>query len=447
METAISQYFFIFSFLIITIGCTPEQVEDQVLSGEDHLSFSDDGAWCWFSDPRAVYYQGNHSRTYSGWVDSKGSIVVGYYDHDSMTIETAVIDPELQIDDHNNPSLFFDPEGKLMVFYSLHSSKSPMRLARAKHAENITEWEPVQKLAINDTTEFPGASNTYTYTNICQLSMENNLLYLFWRGVDFKPNYSTSSDNGLSWEPGGILILPERTYSNRRPYLKMSSNHKDVMHFAFTDGHPNKEPTNSIYYAQYKNGQLVKANGGKIKEWTELPLDPAQSDVVYDANPTGEKAWIWDVTGNAQDEPVIVYSRFPNDSTHVYYYAFRKDGQWNNIKLVNSGKWFPETPLGEIEREPNYSGGVILNHHDPSMIYLSREINGVFEIEQWKTEDQGENWKVTAITANSKFNNIRPFVARNHPQVNSPMVLWMNVRNYVHYTDFDSSIKMYIPNF
>ncbi len=155
MKTAISQYFFIFSFLVTTIGCTPEQVEDQVLSGEDHLSFSDDGAWCWFSDPRAVYYQGNHSRTYSGWVDSKGSIVVGYYDHDSMTIETKVIDPELQIDDHNNPSLFFDPEGKLMVFYSLHSSKSPMRLARAKYAESITEWEPVQKLAINDTTEFP----------------------------------------------------------------------------------------------------------------------------------------------------------------------------------------------------------------------------------------------------------------------------------------------------
>lgn len=445
METAISQYFFIFSFYIITIGCTPEQVEDQVLSGEDHLSFSDDGAWCWFSDPRAVYYQGNHSRTYSGWVDSKGSIVVGYYDHDSMTIETAVIDPELQIDDHNNPSLFFDPEGKLMMFYSLHASKSPMRLAHAKHAESITEWEPIQKLAINDTTEFPDASNTYTYTNICQLSREDNLLYLFWRGVDFKPNYSTSSDNGLSWDSGNILILPERTYSNRRPYLKMSSNHEDVIHFAFTDGHPNKEPTNSIYYTQYKEGELVKASGEKIKEWTELPLDPAESDIVYDASATGEKAWIWDVAGDSRDEPVIVYSRFPNDSTHVYYYAFRKDGQWNNIKLVNSGKWFPETPSGEIEREPNYSGGIILNHHDPSMVYLSREINGVFEIEQWKTEDQGENWKVTSITANSKFNNIRPFVARNHPQANYPMLLWMNVRNYVHYTDFDSSIKMYIP--
>jgi len=445
VHATISQFLFLHSLLLAVIGCTPEPEEALVLSGEDHLSFSDDGAWCWFSDPRAVYHQGNHSRTYSGWVDSKGSIVVGFYDHQNGAIETNVIDSELQIDDHNNPSLLFDTEGKLIVFYSLHSSMSPMRLARAKYAESITDWEPVQKLAINDTTESPGASNTYTYTNICQLSREDNLLYLFWRGVDFKPNYSTSSDNGISWELGSILILPERTYSNRRPYLKMSSNHEDIIHFAFTDGHPNKEPTNSIYYAQYKEGKLVKASGEIIKDWTDLPLDPAESDVVYDANPTEEKAWIWDVGGNAQDDPVIVYSRFPTDSTHVYYYAFWKDGQWNNIKLVNSGKWFPETPLGEIEREPNYSGGIILNHHDPSMVYLSREINGVFEIEQWKTGNQGENWTVTAITANSKFNNVRPFVARSHPPDTPPMVLWMNIRNYVHYTNFDSSLKMYIP--
>ena len=447
MYTTIYQSLFISSYLLSVIACTPEQVKDQVLSGEDHISITADGAWCWFSDPRAVYHQGNHRRTYTGWVDGKGNIVVGFYDHQNGTIETKVIDPELEIDDHDNPSLFFDPEGKLMVFYSLHSSTSPIRLARAKYPESITEWEPVQNLAINDTTEFPGASNTYTYTNICQLSKEDNLLYLFWRGVDFKPNYSTSSDNGLSWDSGNILILPERTYGNRRPYLKMSSNYKDVIHFAFTDGHPNKEPTNSIYYAQYKNGKLLKANGERIKEWSELPLDPAESDMVYDASETLEKAWIWDVAGNAQDDPIIVYSRFPNDSTHVYYYALWKDDKWKNIKLVNSGKWFPETPSGEIEREPNYSGGIILNHSDPSMIFLSREINGVFEIEQWKTEDQGENWSVTAITTNSGFNNIRPFVARNHPQEDSPIVLWMNIRNYVHYTNFDSSIKMYQQNF
>ena len=189
MDASIHQYLFISSYLLSVVACTPEQVNDQVLIGEDHLSITSDGAWCWFSDPRAVYHQGNHRRTYTGWVDGKGNIVVGFYDHQNGTIETKVIDPELEIDDHDNPSLFFDPDGKLMVFYSLHSSTSPMRLARAKYSESITEWEPVQNLAINDTTEFPGASNTYTYTNICQLSKEDNLLYLFWRGVDFKPEF------------------------------------------------------------------------------------------------------------------------------------------------------------------------------------------------------------------------------------------------------------------
>ncbi len=50
----------------------------------------------------------------------------------------------------------------------------------------------------------------------------------------------------------------------RRPYLKVSSNGIDRIHFAFTDGHPRKEPENSIYYMYYENGGLFKANGEKI---------------------------------------------------------------------------------------------------------------------------------------------------------------------------------------
>jgi hypothetical protein len=40
-------------------------------AGEAYSNFADDGAWCWFADPRAVYRQG---KIYGGWVDSQGSI-------------------------------------------------------------------------------------------------------------------------------------------------------------------------------------------------------------------------------------------------------------------------------------------------------------------------------------------------------------------------------------
>jgi hypothetical protein len=428
--------------LVIT-GCEQRKSDYEGRKGESHLSFTSDGAWCWFSDPRAVYHEGNHRRTYSGWVDSVGNVVVGFYDHDSKKIETQVLHHDLEKDDHDNPSFFIDSAGQLSVFYSKHATGTPIFMARSKHAEDISQWEPVQKLSLNDTVAYAGLSDTYTYTNIIQLSDEKNKWYLFWRGADFKPNFSVSEDNGKNWQQGKILILPERIYKNRRPYLKVASNNRDAIHYAFTDGHPNAEPTNSIYYMKYRQGAFLRANGDQIIQSSEVPVNPAQADVVYNAKPSGEKAWIWDVAEDKDGNPVIVYARFPTDSSHVYYYAIHHEGSWNNYRLTGSGGWFPDTPEGRREREPNYSGGIVLDHADPSNVYLSRQINGVFEMEKWATADKGKGWKVTPVTRDSDFDNVRPFVVRGYRGGNPP-VLWMNTKKYVHYTDYQGDIKMWI---
>lgn len=268
-------------------------------------------------------------------------------------------------------------------------------------------------------------------------------MFLFWRGADFKPNFSVSHDGGGNWDEGKILILPERIYKDRRPYMKIASNNRDVIDFAFTDGHPHVEPTNSIYYARYRDGSLYKANGDKIMDWSSLPMDPKQADVVYDATDSREKAWIWDVAENKEGNPVVVYARFPTDTTHVYYYAIYDEGRWNNYRMTDAGSWFPHTLPGAREREPNYSGGIVVDHNDPSHVYLSRETNGVFEIEHWSTNDKGKHWSVAEVTRNSRFDNVRPFVIRNHPG-DSLRVLWMNLQKYRHYTDYRSGIRMSI---
>jgi hypothetical protein len=410
-------------------------------SGESYLSFADDGAWCWFSDPRAIYFDGKYRRSYAGWIDHVGNVTVGYYDHDHKSIETTIVHRGLEKDDHDNPGLFLDKEGKLWLTYSKHSGDR-IYLVKGKNPEDISGWEPTRSLRLNDTVAYAGRTNTYTYTNLCQLADERNRLYLFWRGADYKPNFSTSTDNGKTWSRGKILILPERLYKDRRPYVKIASNNKDVIHVAFTDGHPNAEPANSIYYARYRNGYLHKANGEKIKAWSALPAEPRATDIVYDATTTKEKAWIWDVAEDRNGDPVIVYSRFPDDSTHVYYYAVWDQGQWVNHKLLNSGRWFPQTPAGTIESERNYSGGIVLDQGDPSVVYLSRMKKGKFEVEKWTTSDKGKLWDVTEITTNSRFDNVRPFVIRDHPIDGSPTVLWMNVKRYIHYTDYEAAVKM-----
>jgi len=442
----ISKFWLFFgAYMIFTISACNGQLKNlSIPKGEDYKSFTSNGAWCWFSDPRAIYFKGRHSRTYAGWVDSTGNIMIGFYDHDLKRIETKVLHKNFEKDDHDNPSLFMDRQGKLMVFYSKHAANEPIYLLKSKQAEDISEWETPTLLAINDKTAYPGLPQTYTYANICQLADENDKLYLFWRGADFKPNFSVSQDGGKVWSPGKILILPDRIYKNRRPYLKVATNNKDVIHFAFTDGHPHVEPTNSIYYAKYRNNSLYKANGEKIADWSAMPIQPNLTDIVYDATKTNEKAWIWDVAENRDGEPVIVYSRFPNDSNHVYYYSVWTNNQWNSYKLVNSGPWFPQTPEGTKEREPNYSGGIVLDHTDPTVLYLSRLKGNKFEIEKWKTPNKGKDWQVEVITDNSENNNVRPFVVRNYSGKDSLSVLWMNAEKYIYWTDYQSSIKMNI---
>ncbi len=434
--------FLFYIIIILTFSAGKRiSVPESPQPGESYLSFTEDGAWCWFSDPRAIYFNGKYRRTYAGWIDHIGNVTVGFYDHDRKTIETAIVNKGLEVDDHDNPGLFLDKGGKLWVTYSKHSGDC-IYLVKGKNPEDISTWEPTRILKINDTVTNSGVSNTYTYTNLCQLAGEQNTLYLFWRGADYKPNFSKSTDGGETWSQGKIFILPERLYKDRRPYVKIASNNKDVIHFAFTDGHPNAEPANSIYYARYRNGYLYKANGKRIKAWSTLPVEPRQTDVVYDATTTKEKAWIWDVAEDREGDPVIVYSRFPNDFTHLYYYALWDQGKWVNHKLLNSGRWFPQTPAGAVETERNYSGGIILDHQDPSTVYLSRTKNNKFEIEKWTTPDQGKHWKVTEITTNSSFDNVRPFVIRNHPMDGSPALLWMNVKKYIHYTDYETAVKM-----
>lgn len=427
---------------LIFAGCgNQEALTGTGAPGESYPTFTTNGAWCWFSDPRAIFYEGKHKRTYGGWVDSLGNIVVGSYDHETGDIETKILREHLQRDDHDNPSFLMDRDGRLMVFYSRHADRSPIYLAHATNPEDISEWQPVNELHLNDSIAYAGLSNTYTYANIVRLSEENDKLYLFWRGADFKPNFSVSSDFGDHWTKGKIFVLPGRTYRDRRPYMKVASNSRDVIHFAFTDGHPRDEPTNSIYYAKYRKGSLYKANGDKIADWDDMPITPEQADLVYDAKKTKQRAWVWDVAETRKGQPVIVYTRFPSDSNHVYYYSIYADGRWNNYRLLDSGHWFPQTPANKREREPNYSGGIVLDHNDPSQVYLSREKNGVFEIEKWTTSDEGKTWDVTEITRNSTHDNVRPFVVYYHPR-KGPALLWMSLEKYLHYTNFRASIKM-----
>jgi hypothetical protein len=428
---------------LLFLSCSGEKRYSRAAS--EWTNFVNDGAWCWFSDPRAIYYSGQKEQTYVAWVDSEGSIKIGAYNHRNKEVQTATLHEKLEKDDHDVPSIMIRKDGIILTFYSRHS-KDDFYLRVSKNPEDISQWQPAQLLKLNETDEYPAEfRRTYCYSNPFQLSQENGKIFLFWRGINNKPNFSISENGGESWSRGTILISPKDTYRDQRPYVKYFSNYRDKIHFAFTDGHPRNEPTNGIYYMYYQNGNFFKANGQKICQSDSLPVDTRETDIVYDARITGTRAWVWDVATDEMERPVIVYTRLPNEAEHEYFYAVWDGKKWINNKIVSAGKWFPQTQPGTTEREPHYSGGIIIDRSDPSVVYLSRPINGIFEIEHWQTMDMGKTWRSTAVTQKSTTDNIRPFVPWNTPKNLKPHLFWLTNYRYIHYTDYLSAIKMDVP--
>lgn len=426
--------------LALTVAAAASfQASSAAQPGEAFADFTDDGGWCWFSDPRALSRDG---RTFSGWVKEDGSIEAASIDHATGRIDSFVLHDGYERDDHDNPSFLFLPDGRLRSFYSKHGKVAEINTRVTTRPGDVTAWEPVVAIKPIDKSR---KNSGITYSNPFMLSGENNTIYLFWRGISYKPTMAKSTDGGNTWSEARPVISTPGLPPGNRPYAKYASNGRDRIHIIFTDGHPRDERTNSVYYVCYRDGAFYKADGTRICGAEELPIDPAKADRIYDAAPSGARAWVWEVAFDEKDQPVVVYTRIPSEEDHRYHYARWNGREWADTELCAAGKWFPQTRRGQKESEPHYSSGLALDPADPSTVYLTRPVNGVREVEKWTTPDAGKTWKSEAITANSKHDNIRPFVVRNHDD-KGPLLLWQSISGrYTHFTDYLCSIKMDRP--
>lgn len=427
-----SYYYKILTFLILLLffqsGAKP---------GEDYPALPGDGMWCWFQDPRAIIYNGE---TYCALLDNQASVKVWSYNHETKDTNLFVLrknfwDSQYNADDHNCPSLLVRNDGRIMAFYTHHDGLPNIRYRITKRAGDITDWETEKSIST------PQHNSTYTHS--FQLSEENNRIYLFTRCINWHPTMVTSNDNGSTWTSPKEVIGG----TSDRPYAKYCSDGKKRIHFAFTNGHARTYSENNINYFYYENDNFYKANGTLIKSINNLPIAHNGAEVVYDYKENG-RAWIWDIAIEQETGyPVLVFVTFPNSDyeKHEYYYA-RFDGtSWKKKKLIRSGRWFPV----KVGIEKQYSGGISLDHSDPSIIYMSIQddyssnSNDCFEIQKWTTPDHGDTWEKEIITEDSDTINVRPIAPWPHPITYKPkqkMLFWMN--GYYDYWHTSSNYKI-----
>lgn len=401
------------------------------------LVLSNDGTWCWFSDPRAIV-AGDELVT--GFVTEDGSVKALQYDLKSGNFQQAMLNEKLEVDDHNNPAFAELSDGSLLAFYTRHHNRD-LYMNRLSAESETAGWSEAISINPNGAVDLERfGDDKYTYANPFVLKNENNRIYMFGRWIGFKPNMTWSDDGGKTWADGRVVVSPKPFSWGQRPYVKYYSDGLGKIHLVFTDGHPRDEPFNSVYYACYYEGAFHRADGSIIATMEQLPFEPKEATLIYDARETGHRAWVYDLFADEKGQPAVAYARYPTEEEHLYHYAWFDGEKWNDRAVVNSGKWFPETHEGRREREPHYSGGLTIDPNKAHTLYVSREVNGVFEIEKFSLNKGASEWNIEPLTQNSSNDQIRPYAAKNYAK--ETIVLWNSVDRYIHYTNFRTAVIM-----
>lgn len=403
---------------------------------EEFTQISMDGAWCWFSDPRAVY-QESTGLVYTSWISSEGDVYLSSRNNSTGFTNSVLIYKNLEVDDHDNPSILLLPDGNVMTFFTKHGGK--IYYTRSGKPGDIQSMEKLDSLDYGPRS---------CYTNPVLLTEENNRIYLFFRGgQNWKPSFITSDDLGRTWSADKTMVSKSGNDLNNRPYTKVVSDGKSSIHFAFTDGHPREENHNSIYYLKYEKGKFYEANGKLVGQMSELPLRQEKLSKAYDGQKNNQRAWIWDIAIDEKNRPILAFSTLPEETRHLYHYSYWNGDKWMDKVVCPAGSAFPRfvRPKEARDPEPHYSGGIALDHTNPHIVYTSRPINDRFEIEKWTFVDDDKAMESESITISSLRDNIRPFAVRNMKAGEAGGLLWMNIRDYEHYTRFHTSLYTNIP--
>lgn len=428
----------IFYTLSIVANANAYQINNIEGKTDSIIVLNDDASWCWFQDDRAIF---DDDQLLFSAVTSEGANTVTSYNMKTQRLETVILnDSTFKPDDHNVGVLFVRPDGRYLSVYAGHNVEEKMRYRISTYPGDICHWEPEKSV-------YTGAKTSYS--NVYRLSSTGKT-YSFHRGIGFNPNYVVSEDDGTTWQYGGKLMA-----FDGRPYVRYASNNIDRIHFITTEDHP-RHYNNSIYHGYIEGEYIYGSDGqklGPLSKSENTDFKPQSFTRVFNGNSSTrtDVAWTSDIELDKNGYPYIAFSVTKDPIAlgelteteiggfdHRYHYA-RWDGkQWHEHEIAYAGS---RLYAGENE----YTGLIALHPENPNVVYISADVNPDtgeplnkdgdqhYEIFKGVTADWGANWKWTAITENSKHDNIRPIIIANDDY---EAILWLNGR-FTTFKDYD----------
>ena len=389
------------------------------------ITFNDNGAWCWYQDPRAVVDKVNNTIIVGSVAAMEGpdgekrggNIEAAVYDITTGVCNVVVLHKRLQADDHNAPAFFIRPDGRYLAVYTKHNCEKRAYWRISARPHDAGSWQPEKTFSLAGRI----GKSRITYSNLHCLSTEKRL-YNFFRGINNDPTMMRSSDNGNTFSYAGKLFTQTlKGYSNA--YVKYASNGVDRIDLICTEHHP-RDFNNSIYHGFIRGGKLHTSDGsvtdGNVfsdrgRSQTHLTRVFA-ADSVWNGE-TMTHAWTTDLRLDQDDHPVALITcranDIPENSTyddHRFFYARWNGRQWIVHPVAKAGPclW---------RQEEDYTGLGSIHPHHPDTLYLSTPIDprnesplAHHEIFKGVTENGGASWRWTPITENSGVDNLRPYI-------------------------------------
>ena len=217
-----------------------------------------------------------------------------------------------------------------------------------------------------------------------------------------------------------------------RPYVKYDSSGGDTIHVAYTNAHPTSSGREHLLRA--RTHRKIERVGGEQIGSLDDPISPAEGNLVYDG---AEQAGCttWRPTRRATRDRVRelpVGGRPPLPLRALDRLA------WDVHQI---------TPAGGFREDggsPYYSGGLTLDHEDPSRVYLSRQVGaGAWQVETRTTARRRRELELAGDHSAGK--NVRPVSPSGMAATGGDMsVIWMN-GGYQSYVSYDTAIQALMP--
>lgn len=427
---------------------------------------SEEGAWCWFADPRAIHYtnaDGSINTSYIGYIDVHGNVKAMQIDHNTGRRTEVLVRSYFQPDDHNNPTFLVLPDERVLIIYSRHTDEPAFYYRVSKRPGDISVLGEEKCIVTNHNT---------TYPSPFLMSDDPEHFYLCWRGLGWHPTIARltlpdEEDNvQIAWGPYQMVQS-----TGARPYAKYYSNGKDKLYMTYTTGHPDNEWPNWLYFnvinlnaekqtdgtvtvsptlEDIKGNHLSVIADGKFRVNKSAEYKQTYPYTLVDA-PTNSRAWVWQIACDTEGLPAIAMVRIDRSKNqHQYYYAKWTGEAWRLTDLADGGGRFHPS-----NTEYCYSGGEALDPANPNMIYLSIPTKGrtgksIHEIWRYTLNNQGQVVMKEQVTRNSEKNNVRPFVLPGSE--GSPLrLMWMH-GDYAYWivkkgypTGFPTAIHAHLP--